>query len=80
MHQPGNRHAGPRHRRLPRHDDRRIGTIVYDAGYHSEENISAPGADRLIATGKRRAMDTQARYHPAEGLPPDGATPAHAND
>ena len=57
-----------------------IGTIVYDAGYHSEENISAPGADRLIATGKRRAMDTQARDHPAEGPPPDGATPAQASD
>lgn len=57
-----------------------IGTIVYDAGYRSEENITAPGADRLIATGKRHAMDTQARDHPAEGPPPDGATPAQAND
>jgi hypothetical protein len=57
-----------------------IGTAVYDAGYYSEENISAPGADRLIATGKRHAMDTQARDHPAEGPPPDGATPAQAND
>ena len=55
-----------------------IGTIIYDAGYRSEENISAPGADRLIATGKRRAMDAQARDHPAEGPPPDGATPAPA--
>ena len=57
-----------------------IGTIVYDAGYRSEENITAPGADRLIATGKRHAIDTQARDHPAEGPPPDGATPAQAND
>ena len=57
-----------------------IGTIVYDAGYHSEENISAPGADRLIATGKRHAMDRDARGNPAEGPPPEDATPAQAND
>jgi transposase len=57
-----------------------IGTIVYDAGYYSQDNISAPGADRLIATGKRHAMDTQARDQPAEGPPPGDATPAQAND
>ena len=57
-----------------------IGTAVYDAGYYSEENISAPGADRLIATGKRHAMDRDACEDPAEGPPPDGATPAQAND
>jgi transposase len=56
-----------------------IGTAVYDAGYYSEENITAPGADRLIAAGKRHAMDTGARDHPAAGPPPDGATPAQAN-
>ena len=57
-----------------------IGTIVYDAGYHSEENISAPGADRLIAAGKRHTMDRDARERPAEGPPPEDATPAQAND
>jgi hypothetical protein len=56
-----------------------IGTIVYDAGYYSEENISAGGADRLIATGKRHTMDRDARDRPAAGPPPDGATPAQAN-
>ena len=33
-----------------------IGTIVKDAGYYSEENISAPGPDRLI--GNRHEADT----------------------
>jgi hypothetical protein len=57
-----------------------IGTIVYDAGYYSEENITAPGADRLIAAGKRHAMNRDARDHPAEGPPPGGATPARASE
>jgi transposase len=56
-----------------------IGVIVKDAGYYSEENITAPGPDRLTATGKRRAMDTAAREDPAEGPPPEDATPAQAN-
>jgi transposase len=57
-----------------------IGTIVKDAGYYSEENISVPGPDRLTATGKRHALDSAARDHPAEGPPPGDATPAQAND
>jgi hypothetical protein len=57
-----------------------IGTTVWDAGYYSEDNISAKGPDRLIATGKRHAIDTQARDHPACGPPPGDATPAQAND
>jgi transposase len=56
-----------------------IGVIVKDAGYYSEENITAPGPDRLTAIGKRRAMDTAAREDPAEGPPPEDATPAQAN-
>jgi transposase len=57
----------------------RIGLIVKDAGYYSEENITAPGPDRLIATGKRRDLDKQAREDPA-GPPPDDASPAQANE
>jgi transposase len=57
-----------------------IGVIVKDAGYYSEENITAPGPDRLTATGKRRDLDKQARQEPATGPPPDGATPAQVND
>jgi transposase len=57
-----------------------IGVIVKDAGYYSEENITAPGPDRLTATGKTRDLEKQARQDPAEGPPPEGATPAQAND
>ncbi|GAX57923.1 transposase [Streptomyces olivochromogenes] len=32
------------------------GTLLFDAGYWSEENLNAPGPDRLIATGKKRDL------------------------
>jgi hypothetical protein len=54
----------------------RIGVLVADAGYHSEANLAAPGPDRLIADGKTRDL---AAREPAEGPPPDGATPVEAN-
>jgi transposase len=53
-----------------------IGVLVEDAGYHSEANLSAPGPDRLIADAKTRDL---ARREPAEGPPPEDATPAQAN-
>ena len=34
--------------------DQTIGTVLADAGYPSEANLTAPGPDRLIALGKRR--------------------------
>jgi hypothetical protein len=54
----------------------RIGLLVEDAGYHSQANLEAPGPDRLIADGKTRDL---ARRQPAEGPPPENATPAEAN-
>jgi hypothetical protein len=53
-----------------------IGVLVQDAGYHSEANLTAPGPDRLIADGKTRDLRLR---EPAEGPPPEGATPAEAN-
>lgn len=38
-----------------------IGTAVGDAGYLSRRNLTAPGPDRLIATGKRRDVEKAAR-------------------
>ena len=75
------------HRRDPEHDIAAchaamtggIGVIVKDAGYYSEDNISAPGPDRLTATGKTRDVQRQAHENPAEGPPPSGATPAEIN-
>jgi transposase len=54
----------------------RIGTLVEDAGYHSEANLTAPGPDRLIADAKTRDL---ARREPASGPPPADATPVQAN-
>jgi transposase len=42
-----------------------IGLFLADAGYCSEENINAPGPDRLIATGKRHTLEKAARGDPA---------------
>lgn len=33
-----------------------IGTLLFDAGYWTQENLAAPGPDRLIAPGKSRAL------------------------
>jgi transposase len=38
-----------------------IGLVLADAGYLSEENLAAPGPDRLIATGKKRDLEKRAR-------------------
>ena len=53
-----------------------IGVLVEDAGYHSHANLEAPGPDRLIADAKTRNL---AAREPAQGPPPEGATPAEAN-
>jgi transposase len=51
--------------------DGRIGTVVADAGYLSRANLTADGPDRLIALGKRRDQERQARDQPASGPPPE---------
>ena len=38
-----------------------IGLVLADAGYCSEGNLTCPGPDRLIATGKRRDLEDAAR-------------------
>jgi hypothetical protein len=55
---------GPLHRRRAR-----IGRMLGDAGYCSEHNLTCPGPDRLIATGKRHHLEHAARQHgpPATG-------------
>jgi transposase len=54
----------------PLHPDG-IGTLVMDAGYLSEDNLTAQGPDRLIATGKRHNMEKAARTTPADDTPPE---------
>lgn len=41
---------------LPERPDGQIGTVLADAGYFSEDNLTCPGPDRLIASGSRRSM------------------------
>lgn len=53
---PGGGHGGARDgSRAP------IGLILADAGYLSEANLTTPGPDRLIATGKHRHLEKAAR-------------------
>ena len=40
--------------------DGKIGLVLADAGYLSEANLTCPGPDRLIATGKRRNLEKAA--------------------
>jgi transposase len=58
------RARGPLHRKRAR-----IGTMLADAGYLSEHNLTLPGPDRLIATGKRRDLQRAGTGQPA---PPAG--------
>jgi transposase len=53
-----------------------IGTLLFDAGYCSDANLTAPGPDRLIATAKSWKLRRQAREQGfAEGEPPQDASP-----
>ncbi len=52
-----------------------IELVLADAGYFTEDNITTPGPDRLIAPGKNRDVATEAREHPADGPPPTDADP-----
>jgi transposase len=57
-----------------------ITTVLADAGYASEANLTAPGPDRLIAIGKGARQHNDAQRRPAEGDPPPGASPREAMD
>ena len=51
-----------------------IGLFLADAGYCSEHNLTTPGPDRLIATGKLRDLEQAAR----DGTGPPAGGPATA--
>lgn len=52
-----------------------VGTMLFDAGYFSEANLTADGPDRLIATGKAWKLR---HSDPTHGPPPKDATPIEA--
>jgi transposase len=51
-----------------------IKLLLFDAGYFTNDNLTAPGPDRLIAVAKHRDQDRAAATNPASGPPPDNAT------
>jgi transposase len=55
-----------------------IGIVLADAGYCTNENLTAPGPDRLIATGKARDVHHAATEKPAQGVAPQDADPITA--
>lgn len=56
-----------------------VGMLLFDAGYWSEDNATAAGPDRLIATTKDWKRRRQLREQgTVTGPPPDGATPKDA--
>jgi len=60
--------------------DTTIGLLLFDAGYDSNTNLTAPGPDRLIANAKHHHHERNARANPAAGPPPTHATPRQAMD
>lgn len=60
--------------------DIELGVAVADAGYFSEANLTAPGAERLIALGKGSRQHNDAVRRPSHGQPPPGASPREAMD
>lgn len=56
-----------------------VGTFLFDAGYLSAANLTAPGPDRLIATARSWTMRREAKQHGyLSGDPPPDAGPVEA--
>jgi transposase len=55
-----------------------VGIMLADAGYCTHENLTAPGPDRLIATGKSRDVHQAATDEPTAGPPPEHLDPIEA--
>jgi transposase len=55
-----------------------IGLALADNGYFTEANLTSPGPDRLIATGRGRDIHNDAKHNPADGPPPPDLSPCDA--
>jgi transposase len=60
--------------------DLHVGTMIGDAGYDSDHNLTTPGPDRLIANAKHHTLATRTTTNPTTGDPPHDATPRQAMD
>jgi len=54
--------------------------FLFDAGYASDDNLTAPGPNRLIALGKSHSVTAAARDNPASGSPPPNSSAREAMD
>ncbi|WP_181383536.1 transposase [Streptomyces sp. NWU339] len=57
-----------------------VSAMLMDAGYLSLENLTLPGPNRLIATGRQHSLQQRAAAEPAQGPPPADADPIRAMD
>lgn len=55
-----------------------VGTVLADAGYFTDHNLTAPGPDRLIAPGKNRDVTAAAKADPVHEPPPAQTSPKDA--
>lgn len=55
-----------------------IGLVLADNGYFTEDNLTTPGPDRLIAPGSGRDVHQAAADNPAPGPPPPDLSPTEA--
>ncbi|BBZ15740.1 hypothetical protein MGAD_00750 [Mycolicibacterium gadium] len=58
--------------------DKTIGLVTADNGYFTEDNLTSPGPDRLIAPGTGKDVHHDAKHHPTQGPPPPNLSPADA--
>jgi transposase len=72
--------AAARLNALTRSTEHIIGTLLADAGYPSDDNLTAEGPPRLIALTKSRDHAKTAKTSPTQGNPPPDATPREAMD
>jgi hypothetical protein len=54
--------------------------FLFDAGYASDDNLTACGPNRLIALGKSHSVAATARDNPASGSPPPNISAREAMD
>lgn len=58
--------------------DKTIKLVLADNGYFTEDNLTSPGPERLIAPGSGRDVHHDAQHHPTQGPPPPDLSPAEA--
>ena len=68
------------HAQAREHAASRVGTMLFDAGYLSRTNLTSPGPDRLIATGKRRDLETAAHATTENPAAVEPSTPSPPTD